>query len=50
MYVRGDSSHRKSQSICSGKDADVIIWIVKYAREEHKATIEWLNNHTRAYT
>lgn len=30
----------------SGKDADVIIWIVKHAREEHKAAIEWLNNHT----
>ena len=30
----------------SGKSADVIIWIVKHAREEHKAAIEWLNNHT----
>lgn len=30
----------------SGKDADVIIWVVKHAREEHKAAIEWLNNHT----
>lgn len=30
----------------SGKSADVIIWIVKRAREEHKAAIEWLNNHT----
>lgn len=30
----------------SGKDAEVIIWIVKHAREEHKAAIEWLNNHT----
>ena len=26
--------------------ADVIIWVVKHAREEHKAAIEWLNNHT----
>ncbi|MBE5954478.1 MAG: DUF4268 domain-containing protein [Lachnospiraceae bacterium] len=30
----------------SGKNADVIIWIVKRAREEHKAAIEWLNSHT----
>ena len=30
----------------SGKNADVIIWVVKHAREEHKAAIEWLNNHT----
>ncbi|MBE6899814.1 MAG: DUF4268 domain-containing protein [Ruminococcaceae bacterium] len=30
----------------SGKDADIIIWVVKHAREEHKAAIEWLNNHT----
>lgn len=30
----------------SGKGADVVIWIVKHAREEHKAAIEWLNNNT----
>lgn len=30
----------------SGKSADIIIWVVKHAREEHKAVIEWLNNHT----
>lgn len=30
----------------SGKDADVVIWVVKHAREEHKAAVEWLNNHT----
>lgn len=30
----------------SGKGADVVIWVVKRAREEHKAAIEWLNNHT----
>ncbi|MDO4925911.1 MAG: DUF4268 domain-containing protein [Turicibacter sp.] len=30
----------------SGKSAEVIIWVVKRAREEHKAAIEWLNNHT----
>ncbi len=30
----------------SGKSANIIIWIVKYARDEHKAAIEWLNQHT----
>ncbi len=30
----------------SGKGADIVIWIVKHAREEHRAAIEWLNNHT----
>lgn len=30
----------------SGKSADIVVWLVKHAREEHKAAIEWLNNHT----
>lgn len=30
----------------SGKAADIVIWVVKRAREEHRAAIEWLNNHT----
>lgn len=30
----------------AGKDADIIVWIVKNAREEHRAAIEWLNNNT----
>ncbi len=30
----------------SGKSADVIVWLVKRAREEHRAAVEWLNNHT----
>lgn len=30
----------------SGLDANVIVWIVKHAREEHKSAIEWLNNNT----
>ena len=28
----------------SGKGADVVIWVVKHARD--KAAVEWLNNHT----
>ena len=30
----------------SGKGAEVIVWIVKHARDEHKRAIEWLNQHT----
>lgn len=30
----------------SGKSADIVIWVVKRAREEHQSAIEWLNNHT----
>lgn len=30
----------------SGKEASLVIWIVKRARQEHIAAIEWLNNHT----
>lgn len=30
----------------SGKSASSVILVVKRAREEHRAAIEWLNNHT----
>ena len=30
----------------AGKEADVIIWIVKHARDEHKQAVSWLNQHT----
>lgn len=30
----------------SGKGAEIIVWIVKHAREEHQQAIAWLNQHT----
>ncbi len=30
----------------AGLDAQVAVWIVKHAREEHRSAIEWLNNNT----
>jgi hypothetical protein len=30
----------------SGVDAEIIIWIVKSVRDEHKQAVDWLNEHT----
>lgn len=30
----------------AGKGAEVVIWVVKRARDEHRQAIEWLNQHT----
>ena len=30
----------------AGKSADVVIWIVKRARDEHRQAVEWLNRRT----
>lgn len=30
----------------AGKGAEVIVWVVKRARDEHRQAIEWLNQHT----
>jgi hypothetical protein len=30
----------------SGVDAEVIVWIVRSVRDEHKQAIDWLNEHT----
>ncbi|MBU2492347.1 MAG: DUF4268 domain-containing protein [Bacteroidetes bacterium] len=36
----------KVVTYASGYDANIIIWIVKDVREEHKRAVEWLNEHT----
>ncbi|HJJ45299.1 MAG: DUF4268 domain-containing protein [Methanocorpusculum sp.] len=30
----------------AGKSADILIWVVKDAREEHRQAVRWLNEHT----
>ncbi len=30
----------------SGHDAEIVIWIVKDVRDEHKQALDWLNEHT----
>ena len=29
----------------AGKDAEIVIWIVEQAREEHSSAVDWLNRH-----
>ena len=44
-----DSNHTHLGQIityAAGKNAGTIIWIVKHARDAHRAAIEWLNNHS----
>ena len=44
-----DTNHNhlgKIITYAAGKNASYVIWIVKHAREEHKAAIEWLNENT----
>lgn len=45
-----DSNHDhlgKIISYAAGKDAKVIVWVVKKAKEEHQSAINWLNENTQ---
>ena len=44
-----DTNHEhlgKLITYASGKSAEIVIWIVKSAREEHISAIDWLNSNT----
>lgn len=36
----------KAITYAAGKGADVVIWVVKRARDEHRQAVEWLNQRT----
>jgi uncharacterized protein DUF4268 len=36
----------KIVTYASGYDAQIIVWVVKDAREEHRQAVDWLNEHT----
>ena len=36
----------KAITYAAGKGAEVVIWVVEQARDEHRQAIEWLNQHT----
>jgi hypothetical protein len=45
----GETDHKHLGQIityASGRNADVLIWIVEKARDEHRAAIQWLNENT----
>ena len=45
-----DSGLGRLITLAAGKNADIIIWIVRNAQEEHKAAVEWLISRTRRNT
>ncbi len=36
----------KIVTYASGYDAEIVLWVVKDAREEHRRAVDWLNEHT----
>ena len=36
----------KAITYAAGKSAEIVVWVVARARDEHRQAIEWLNEHT----
>lgn len=44
---KSDHSHLgKLLTYAAGKNAGIIVWVVRNACDEHRAAVQWLNNHT----
>ena len=51
QYGTSDHDHLgKLITYTAGKNAQVLIWIVENADDEHRAAVQWLNEHTDADT
>ncbi len=51
QYGTSDHDHLgKLITYTAGKNAQVLIWIVENADDEHRAAVQWLNEHTDAET
>lgn len=50
IYAQEAGTGRKviieNQLYAAGKGAEVVVWVVARARDEHRQAIEWLNQHT----
>ncbi|MGI9307517.1 MAG: DUF4268 domain-containing protein [Gammaproteobacteria bacterium] len=51
QFHKTDHSHLgQLLTYAAGCDADIVIWVVEKARDEHRAAVEWLNRKTDVNT